>query len=348
MAAFKILSILGTSCLLLASIMYIVGLVTNKWVVTTFSVDGGQLYDVMNKAFNTPTRNPFLTAPYNKQRFARDLSQKISQYGAGDFDIGNLKYYLAQVKKSPYFRSISINIEASFGLKHVCLDVKVKSDSIPKAFLNQINSLIKANGRMYLKCYSTTFLKESSKLQSAAASNIEGGLGVLMQQSKKLEMDAFDALDKVNVCIILATVFASLALIVSFIKLPCVTIPKKQWIVGITVSLAIIAALSSVAGVAILKKDFHFKDDIEDYKEVAITYLKTYQKEAYAQYAPFFDVIKITEKIGYSHILVCVGIVFLIVAMVMNIGELFSAKKSHDDAYEISLLSSDGYKPANA
>lgn len=304
---FKILSIIGLACLSLAVLTHIVGLTTNKWVVTTFSAD----VDSIVKAIIS------------------NSNSKQNQISLGGVNSVNLEKLLNQMKSLALLRSLSFDVTISSGMKQICLDVEVKSDAIDKNVIETINRQIEVQAGMFVKCHSISHL---SDLWKTYKTNLKR-LGVKLNEEVKNIDGYFDALNTVKICIIAAAVFASLALFASFVKAPCLDISYKQWIVGIVVACALIAVLSSVAGVAVLKKEFNLKTDFEEQKETNLAELKKFSKPLYDQYATFFDILKITEKNGYSHILVCFGIVLLFAAVMVNIAELISGRKSKYGGY---------------
>ncbi|XP_057311369.1 uncharacterized protein LOC130649158 [Hydractinia symbiolongicarpus] len=281
MKKFKILSVVGMVCVSLAALTFIVGLTTKKWVVTSIYVEGGD----------------------NQKAFITNL---IKSYGGG-----------GRLNSKDILKSISMNLKITSSLKHICLDVEMKSATVGKDILDLLNNQIKTQTGIAFKCHSISDLKDMFNV-----------IKFSKELTKKAD-DVFNALDNVYICIVVAANFAILALIGSFIKLPCFEISKKQWITAVTISCAFIAAITTVCGMVFLKEKFHLKTDLEDIKDSELAKSKSANKELYV----IFNILRITEKYGYSYILVCVGFGLLVVAIFMNIREVVSGLKNKHSGY---------------
>lgn len=286
MKTFKVLSVLGMVCVSLAALTFIVGLATKKWVVTTIHVEGRDI----------------------QQAFITNL---IKSYSGGGL-----------LNSMDMLKSISMNLKITSSLKHICLDMEMKSATVGKDILGLINNQIKTQTGTILECHSISYLKDMWILYKLYIMKFPQEL------TKKVD-DIFNALDNVYICIVVAANFAILALIGSFIKLPCFAISKKQWITAVTISCAFIAAIATVCGMVFLKEKFHLKADLEDIKDSELAKPESANKELYV----IFNILRITEKYGYSYILVCVGFGLLVVAIFINIRELVSGLKKKHSGY---------------
>lgn len=165
---FKILSIIGLACLSLAVLTHIVGLTTNKWVVTTFSAD----VDSIVKAIIS------------------NSNSKQNQISLGGVNSVNLEKLLNQMKSLALLKSLSFDVTISSGMKQICLDVEVKSDAIDKNVIDTINRQIEVQAGMFVKCHSISHL---SDLWKAYKTNLKR-LGVKLNEEVKNIDGYFDGI----------------------------------------------------------------------------------------------------------------------------------------------------------
>lgn len=239
------------------------------------------------------------------------------QWWIGDFEA---IVPLQNVTRIPHGYKMHLLFDVRFGLTGVCYRVKhalVHNDSLSEPLLKEMK-----------KCPSTD-LPDNLVLRN------------IMKENQKPFKNTF-------ICLILCLIFNVLALIFALIKLPCLTISGKRMVLFTTLILALIAAIVGIAALIISDQKIHYNAPFmkfflsstphlgEDVTPMAVQILRR-----------VFAKVKTTNlsdnfERGASFDLVCVGVAFLLLAVILSLVEHCCARRSGDDEYKSRLIA-EGY-----
>ncbi|XP_057310514.1 uncharacterized protein LOC130648480 [Hydractinia symbiolongicarpus] len=317
MAAFQILSVVAVIFLSVACIAFILGVTSYNWIVITVTVKFDSIVQLMaNKNNSTPYNRVIATPPNSgdphggEMLLNKSVTKKITEF----------------INEDGVYEGITLECKTNFGLKEICVSVQLTKG---KDKLIEVNRKIQENMGDMLQCHS------KEKMKSIFITN--SFVGILAKE----EIDIyFKALDDAYLCMAIAVIFTILALITSFTKVPCCHVSKKHITLTFTVLFIGLSASSGIACKIILRENIK----VQEHYDQITSHLKTTLTIGNESFRNLLDAMTMSERIGYSYVVSCIGVVVLLAAIVVNVIELVSAKRNREDYYEMTLLGRDSNK----